>query len=249
MEVLYTYVLQLQEGKWYVGKTNDPFNRLMQHVNENGSAWTRKYAPLQVHEVKPHASRFDEDNKTLEYMETYGIDNVRGGCYVQVVLPPRPPEQRREIQRKIASVKDACFNCGESGHTVANCPNDVEEEEEEEAGCSRCGRNTHDASKCYAKTHSDGGELREARPKKSKSKPKKQREPSPVVCRRCGRDNHDESTCYAKTLAPGFSPPKPSRKKGKKKKESGVDACFRCGRPGHWEGDCYAKTDFEGRPI
>ena len=246
MDVLYTYVLQLQEGKWYVGKTNDPFNRLMQHVNENGSAWTRKYAPLQVHEVKPHASRFDEDNKTLEYMETYGIDNVRGGCYVQVVLPP---EQRREIQRKIASVKDACFNCGESGHTVANCPNDVEEEEEEEAGCSRCGRNTHDASKCYAKTHSDGGELREARPKKSKSKPKKQREPSPVVCRRCGRDNHDESTCYAKTLAPGFSPPKPSRKKGKKKKESGVDACFRCGRPGHWEGDCYAKTDFEGRPI
>ena len=33
MEVLNTYVLQLEEGKWYVGKTNDPFNRLMQHVN------------------------------------------------------------------------------------------------------------------------------------------------------------------------------------------------------------------------
>jgi hypothetical protein len=244
MEVLYTYVLQLKQGKWYVGKTNDPFNRLMQHVHENGSAWSRKYAPLQVHEVKPHASRFDEDNKTLEYMETYGIDNVRGGCYVQVVLPA---EQRREIQRKIASVKDACFNCGESGHTVANCPNDVEEEEE--AGCSRCGRDTHDASKCYAKTHLDGGELREARPKKSKSKPKKQREPSPVVCGRCGRGNHDESTCYAKTLAPGFSPPKQSRKKGKQKKQNADEACFRCGRPGHWEGDCYAKTDFEGRPI
>jgi predicted GIY-YIG superfamily endonuclease len=92
MEVLYTYVLKLEEGKWYVGKTNDPWNRLTQHVNENGSAWTRKYPPLQVHEVKPHASKFDEDNVTLEYMGTYGIDNVRGGCYVQVVLPPEQSE-------------------------------------------------------------------------------------------------------------------------------------------------------------
>lgn len=125
MEVLYTYVLQLEEGKWYVGKTNDPFNRLMEHVNESGSVWTRRYAPVQVHEVKPFASKYDEDNTTMEYMEKYGVDNVRGGCYVQIVLPP---EQKREIQRKWASANDACFKCGKSGHTVANCPVQVTHE-------------------------------------------------------------------------------------------------------------------------
>ncbi len=151
MNGIYTYVLQLEDGKWYVGKTNDPISRLIEHVTESGSAWTRRYPPVQVHEVKPDAARFDEDNTTLEYMEKHGIDNVRGGCYVQVVLPA---EQRREIQRKLASANDGCFNCGDSGHMVADCPAGLEAEPE---GCTRCGRDTHDASSCYAKTHVDGG--------------------------------------------------------------------------------------------
>ncbi len=228
MEMLYTYVLQLEQGKWYVGKTNDPLNRLLQHVKENGSAWTRKYPPVQVHEVKPFVTKYDEENTTCEYMERYGINNVRGGCYVQVILPP---EQIREIERKRASVNDACFKCGVAGHTVADC------HEDDEDSCTRCGRDSHNASNCYAKTHVDGGLPREARPKKSKTKPKKQRETSPDCCKRCGRNTHDASSCYAKTHANGGSLGVNWSKKSKSKRENSyfVEPCMICGRPGGYE--------------
>lgn len=154
-----------------------------------------------------------------------------------------PPEQVQEIQRKLASANGACFNCQQVGHTVAECTvDDGDSSSSSLVGCTRCGRETHDAGSCYAKTDIDGKLLREGQ-SKSKSKPKKQRTPSPVVCRRCGRDTHDESSCYAKTLAPGFSPDTRRGESGKKGRGAG---CFRCGRDGHWEGDCYAKTDING---
>jgi hypothetical protein len=31
--------------------------------------------------------KFDEDKYVFKYMEKYGIENVRGGCFSQVVLP------------------------------------------------------------------------------------------------------------------------------------------------------------------
>ena len=74
------YILKLQGGKYYIGKTSDPMKRYKEHLDGKGSAWTKKYAPIGVEKVIKNASPFDEDKYTKEYMAKYGIDKVRGGC-------------------------------------------------------------------------------------------------------------------------------------------------------------------------
>ncbi len=60
-----------------------------------------------------------------------------------------------------------------------------ESESESEIGCFKCGRDSHYASECYAKT-----------PKKNYYKTKQSKSPT---CYRCGRVGHYSSECYAKT--------------------------------------------------
>jgi cellular nucleic acid-binding protein len=57
--------------------------------------------------------------------------------------------------------------------------------------CYRCGRNSHHASTCYAKTHIDGNDLEE------------ESEQDYGDCSRCGREGHGSSECYAKRHVDG----------------------------------------------
>jgi hypothetical protein len=80
------YVLRLEGGRYYIGKSDNVTNRYKQHLNGSGSAWTRKYKPISLERTIENASPFDEDKYTKEYMSKYGIDKVRGGSYVEVEL-------------------------------------------------------------------------------------------------------------------------------------------------------------------
>lgn len=112
------YILKLQNDKWYIGKSDNPEKRFLQHKNGSGSAWTSKHKSLELFKVIENVSPFDEDKFTKEYMSLYGIDNVRGGSYTQIILPE---EQKKLIQREIWSMKNLCNNCGSSEHWVRNC--------------------------------------------------------------------------------------------------------------------------------
>jgi predicted GIY-YIG superfamily endonuclease len=76
------YILRLEEGKYYIGKSENPIKRYEAHLAGTGSSWTKKYPPIELINVIENSSAFDEDKYTKEYMATYGIDNVRGGSYV-----------------------------------------------------------------------------------------------------------------------------------------------------------------------
>ena len=78
------YVLRLEGDRYYIGKSDNVMNRYQQHLNGNGSAWTRKYKPVSLEKTIENVSSFEEDKITKEYMSTYGIDKVRGGSYVEV---------------------------------------------------------------------------------------------------------------------------------------------------------------------
>jgi hypothetical protein len=117
------YVLKLENGKFYIGKSNNIEVRLEEHINGNGSSWTRKHPPIypdSIIEIKDDTGGFNELATTLKYMKSYGIDNVRGADYSQVVLSD---EDKREIKRHINSENGLCFGCSKSGHFISICPN------------------------------------------------------------------------------------------------------------------------------
>ena len=90
--MVYVYILKLVKNKFYVGKTTNPLFRLNDHYNGNGASWTKKYKPLTLDKIIPNCDEYDEDKYTIKYMDLYGIQNVRGGTFTQIVLPPHTTE-------------------------------------------------------------------------------------------------------------------------------------------------------------
>lgn len=116
--MLFIYILQLEKGKYYVGKTTNPNFRLNNHFNNDGSEWTKKYKPIRLIELKPNCDNYDEDKITRQYMDKYGIHNVRGGSFVSLKLDN---ETINFLEKMSNGTNDKCFNCGKKGHFVKDC--------------------------------------------------------------------------------------------------------------------------------
>ena len=114
----YIYVLKLEQGKYYIGKTNNIKRRYMEHLQGSGASWTAKYKPLRLEKLLPSTNPFDEDKYTKQYMTIFGINNVRGGTYVTDYLPP---EQIALLKREIWAAIGACVRCGRKGHFYETC--------------------------------------------------------------------------------------------------------------------------------
>jgi predicted GIY-YIG superfamily endonuclease len=112
------YVVRLEKGRFYVGKTENIAKRYQEHLNGTGAAWTRKYTPIYIEKTIQNASPFEEDKVVKEYMSTYGIDMVRGGSYVTEYLDET---QEMLLQQEIWAATDCCTNCGRKGHYVSTC--------------------------------------------------------------------------------------------------------------------------------
>jgi cellular nucleic acid-binding protein len=170
------YALKLEGGKYYIGKSDNLDQRLASHFSGSGAAWTREHQPLKVMEIRNDVSRFEEDKMTKEYMEKYGIDNVRGGAYTQIDLTEG---SRESLQREIRGTTDVCFKCNRPGHWASQCYARTVEV----WGCNYC--NSEFDTKQQAERH-------------ERSCGSHSRVSSGGNCYRCGRSGHWVNQCYAR---------------------------------------------------
>jgi predicted GIY-YIG superfamily endonuclease len=57
------YVLKLDEGKYYVGRTTNFITRLSQHLTGQGSAFTTRYKIVDIELVRKLEDQHDEDEE------------------------------------------------------------------------------------------------------------------------------------------------------------------------------------------
>ena len=72
----YVYVLELEDNRYYVGRTSNFIQRMNEHFTSNGSIYTKKYKPIKIIEIVEEKTPFDERDKTIEYMKKYSWEKL-----------------------------------------------------------------------------------------------------------------------------------------------------------------------------
>lgn len=229
------YILELEQNKYYVGKTNNINQRMNEHLDGQGSEWTKMYKFKQVYEIHENCDSFDEDKFTIKMMGKFGIENVRGGSFCKIHLSE---PDKITIQNMLNGATNKCYLCGNNNHFAKDCPtknnntnylsglyNSVStffsnlitssnkldysyEVDDADNKCYRCGKPGHWANECYAKTDINGNVLND-------------------LCNKCGKPGHWAKECTYVTN----------------------NKCNRCGKEGHWAKECYSIMDINGRKI
>jgi predicted GIY-YIG superfamily endonuclease len=132
------YILELEGGKYYVGKTNNTFKRFNQHTNHGGAKWTKKHPPVDLYDFHRGMKDADENRITIQMMREFGVKNVRGGSWTKVDMTD---QEIGKLERKITQGKRR------------------NPRSSQKKGCNRCGRTSHIAKSCYARYHANGKSL------------------------------------------------------------------------------------------
>lgn len=102
-------MLELNNLKYYVGQTTTS-ERLQAHFKGKGSAWTKLHGVKAILETVDidvgdyHHAEIIENRKTIECMNIYGWENVRGGFWSLCDL-----EQHR---KSLLAHKESLILCG-----------------------------------------------------------------------------------------------------------------------------------------
>jgi len=81
----FVYALSLENGKKYIGYSNNVENRLNQHFTGSGAQWTQKNKPISVDKLiycpNTHYAKKLETKLYYNFKNYYGTERVRGAGY------------------------------------------------------------------------------------------------------------------------------------------------------------------------
>jgi len=180
--MLYIYVLELQQNKYYVGKTSNPLFRIDSHINSKGSCWTKKYKPVNLEILIANCDDYDEDKYTKIYMDKYGIENVRGGSYVSIELDKTTIDHLKKMS---INANNLCFKCGKPGHFANKCYANISKTnkkyDDDKIYCYYCDIECHSAAALI----------------KHESKCSMKNDSKNISCFKCGKMGHYSTYCYS----------------------------------------------------
>ena len=213
--MVFIYILQLEQEKYYIGKTTNPSFRIDKHFYSDGSFWTKKYKPVSLLELIPNCDAFDEDKHTIKYMEKYGINNVRGGSFCEIKLSDN---NTITLNQMIKGVTDKCYICGKDEHFANECKkHSVKktkvpvENVNDKCDCPTSFFSSHRRVKCllnniisYFEDEDDDIEKLLIKDNNQNDNVKVNDNDNDNDCFRCGRKGHYISSCYATKHIKGY---------------------------------------------
>ena len=140
------YVLECEDGNVYVGKTTKGEKRLKQHIDGRGAEWTKMHKPKRVMQYYTNANDADERKVTDQMIKKYGAKKVRGAGLTKRKMTKKEIDN---LNKKVGFTKSKSSTSTRK-KTITTKKNTTT------YTCSRCGRQGHNRTQCYAKTNSSG---------------------------------------------------------------------------------------------
>lgn len=98
LKIVYTYILELSNNCWYIGKSTKINSRIRDHFSGNGSEWTKLHKPIKVTAVLLGDC---EKEILIKFMLKYGWKNVRGYCWSQTIISESKIQDFLKCQKTI----------------------------------------------------------------------------------------------------------------------------------------------------
>lgn len=108
------YALLLEDNNYYVGMTSykDVRRRFHEHAEsgQRSAMWTRLHKPIDIIEtryvgyMRQSECAELEDRMTIEYMDKYGIEVVRGGCMCSLSISIVKMRRNTVLKPKVTKV-------------------------------------------------------------------------------------------------------------------------------------------------
>jgi len=156
------YVLELEDGNVYVGKTNRGKKRLEQHIKGRGAEWTKLHKPKRVMAYYQGAKDSDEQKVTNQMIRKYGAKKVRGG---NITKRKMSKSEIDKLNKDLGFKQSKKSTSTVKKKTTTKKKSTTTKKKSTTYTCSRCGRQGHNKTQCYAKTTARGAPI--SKPKKT----------------------------------------------------------------------------------